>query len=266
MIQVQLPAPSGAIDLNVREFGSGEERMLILHGGAGPASVYAFAEKLADSRSAHVIVPTHPGFEGTPRPEALRSVASLAGLYAELLRDRALTNVTIIGNSIGGWIAAELALMQPERVGAAVLVGAVGIHVEGHPVPDFFAMNFGEVMQRSYYDPQRFAIDPATLPPERLAAIQANRTALAVYAQTTMEDPTLRTRLTSMRVPTLVLYGEADRIVDPEYARAFGAAISGATFQLLPRTGHLPQLETPDELLRVIGDFVRGSAIAPVTR
>jgi pimeloyl-ACP methyl ester carboxylesterase len=70
-----------------------------------------------------------------------------------------------------------------------------------------------------------------------------------------MADPTLHGRLSGVTVPTLVVWGEADRIVDPEYGTAFAAAIPGAQFQLLAETGHMPQLESPDLLLQAVAAF-----------
>jgi pimeloyl-ACP methyl ester carboxylesterase len=253
MIRLSTPA-IGTVDLDLREYGSGSRTYLVLHGGAGPSSVYGFAELLA-AGSARVIVPTHPGFEATSRPEQLNGVAALADVYAALLERLALTDVTVVGNSVGGWIAAELSLRAPNRIGAVVLVGAVGIVVDGHPIPDFFAMNFDEVRQRSYYDPQRFGFDPSALPPERFVMLQSNRAALTAYAGQSMQDATLRARVANLRVPVLVLYGEADRIAEPEYGRAFAEAIPNAQFTILPRSGHLPQLETPEELLAAVVAF-----------
>src|SRR4051812_3912336 len=104
--------------------GSGR-RFLLLHGGGGPLSVAAFAERLATGN--RVITPTHPGFGGTERPDALRTVRGLAELYATLLDELQLADVTVIGNSLGGWIAAELALLHSPRVSRLILVDAVGI-------------------------------------------------------------------------------------------------------------------------------------------
>jgi pimeloyl-ACP methyl ester carboxylesterase len=88
----------------------------------------------------------------------------------------------------------------------------------------------------------------------------ANRAALAVYAGTRMADPSLRARLTAIGYPTLVAWGDADQIVDPDYGRAFAAAIPGARFLLLPGTGHLPQLETPQLLFQAVWDFAAAPA------
>ncbi|MEV6413352.1 alpha/beta hydrolase [Kribbella sp. NPDC051718] len=229
--------------------------ILLLHGGGGPQTVAGFAELLAADH--HVIAPTHPGFGGTARPDDLTTIAGLAELYADLLDELELDDVTVVGNSIGGWIAAELALLRADRLKAVVLVDAVGIEVDGHPVVDFFALDFPTIAKLSYFDPEKFRIDPAALPPAAQEVLAGNRATLAVYASE-MTDPTLRGRLAGIKVPTHVIWGDCDRIVDTEYGRAFAEAIPGATFEVLKNTGHLPQLESPDALAsavrRVAGD------------
>ena len=106
---------------------------VLLHGGAGPQSVGAFADLLAETEHACVITPTHPGFGGTPRPATLATIRGLAALYVALLDELDLADVTVIGNSIGGWIAAEMALLGSPRIARLVLVDATGIEVPGHP-------------------------------------------------------------------------------------------------------------------------------------
>lgn len=125
----------GPVELTVDERGEGQAS-LVLHGGAGPQSVEAFAQLLAESGRNQVLVPTHPGFGGTFRPKGLDSVAGLAALYIGLLDDLGLEDATIIGNSVGGWIAAEMALLGSPRISRMVLLDAVGIEVEGRSVAD----------------------------------------------------------------------------------------------------------------------------------
>ena len=244
----------GPVAVTVDERGAGHP-VLLLHGGGGPQSVAGFADLLSTAAHAHVLTPTHPGFGGTPRPAGLDSIAGLAALYAALLDRRDQRDVTVVGNSIGGWIAAELALRAPTRLSSVVLVDAVGIAVPGHPVVDFFSLTLDQVAQLSYHDPAAFRVDPAALPAAAQAIMAGNRAALAVYGGTSMADPTLRHRLAGITVPTLVLWGASDRIVDPAYGHAYAAAVPGARFQVLTATGHLPQIETPEQLLRAIWDF-----------
>ena len=243
----------GQVDVSVAEFGSGQP-FLLLHGGAGPQSVTGFAEKFAAAHDVRVLIPTHPGFGGTVRPEALTGVSGLAALYQALLDQLDLSDVTVIGNSIGGWITAEIALLKSPRVSGIVLIDAVGIEVPGRPVADFFSLTMDQVFQLSFHNPETFRIDPTTLPPAAQAIAAGNRAAIAVYAGATMADPTLAGRLGSLEIPTLVLWGQSDGIVDVEYGRAYAAAIPTARFQLLPDTGHSPQQETPDQVVHAIWD------------
>jgi pimeloyl-ACP methyl ester carboxylesterase len=234
---------------------------LVLHGGGGPQTVTGFADLLAAEHPAHVITPIHPGFGGTPRPDAFTSIGQLAQLYVALLDRLNLNDVTVVGNSIGGWIAAEMALLETTRISSIELVDAVGIEVPGHPVVDFFALTFPEVAQRSYYEPDRFLIDPSTMTAQQQAVMAGNRAALSVYAgDTSMMDLTLRERLSAVALPIRVIWGDHDRIADPDYGRAYANAIPNAEFILLTETGHMPQLETPKRLVPAVWDFAHAHA------
>jgi pimeloyl-ACP methyl ester carboxylesterase len=252
-------ADVGPVDLTVDDRGDGPP-FLLLHGGAGPQSVAGFADLLVNTRGARVITPTHPGFGGTPRPDALNSVARLAALYVELLAQLELRDVAVFGNSIGGWIAAEVALQDPSRLRSLVLAAASGIEVPEHPLVDFFNMTPDELAQLSYHDPDKFRIDPSTLPPAIREAMPGNRAAVAAYGGTSLSDPTLLSRLGGITTPTLVVWGESDGMLDADYGRTYAAAIPGSDFHLLKASGHVPQIETPDQLLEVVWEFVDADA------
>src|SRR5580692_7929706 len=100
----------GPVPVTLTERGDGRP-FLLLHGGAGPQSVDGFADLMAETHQVRVLTPIHPGFAGTPRPASLTSPAGLAALYFELLERLDLEGVTVIGNSMGGWMAAEMALL-----------------------------------------------------------------------------------------------------------------------------------------------------------
>jgi len=226
----------------------GTKPYLLLHGGGGPATVAGFAALLADKKQARVIVPTHPGFQGTPRPEALASVGALARLYLDLLASLDLRDVTVVGNSMGGWIAAEMALANNGRLGAIVLVNAVGVVVPEHPVADVSKLTPPELAKLSFHNPE--LMKP---PPGAPSGPSPNIPALLAYAGLKMNDPTLLDRLAKITLPTQILWGESDRVVTPDYGRAFARAIPNARFTLLPEAGHLPQIEAPQRLLEAIG-------------
>lgn len=247
-------AGSGTVELTVEQRGDGQP-FLVLHGGAGPQSVSAFAELLAHKDRNRVITPTHPGFGGTVRPEGLHSIAGLATLYGCLLEDFALEDVIVIGNSVGGWIAAEMALRGSPRITGIVLVDAVGIEVDGHPVADVSGLSVPEIQALSFHDPSPFRADPGAIPDAQKTIIATNAAALAAYVGgPAMCDPTLVGRLGGIAIPTLVLWGESDQIVVPDYGRAYATAIHGARFEVLPATGHMPQMETPELVLQAMWD------------
>jgi pimeloyl-ACP methyl ester carboxylesterase len=241
--------------LQISEYGDGHRFVLLLHGGAGPTSVDAFAQTLAADRDVRVVVPTHPGFAGTDRQPGIDTIGDIAALYDALLNELGAMDATVIGNSIGGWIATELALLGNDRLVRLALVDAVGLRVDGHPVADFFALDFDRLAELSYADPDRYRIDPSALPPAAQQAMAASREALRDYAGTSMVDETLAHRLGGIGVPTLVVWGDHDRIVDEHVGRAYAAAIPGARFVLLEGTGHLPQLERPERLLGALDGF-----------
>ena len=242
--------PSVLDELTVTDAGVGPV-VLLLHGGAGPISVAGFADLLVAS-GRRVITPVHPGFSGTPFHNGTTDVPGLAALYAAVLDELDLAGVTVVGSSLGGWIAAELALLAPERIRTLVLIDAIGIDVPGHPVADVPSLTRDEITDLAFHDADRFRIDPATLPPEAQAAMAADGVALGAYTAGSPVDPTLAGRLAGITVPTLVLWGVSDGIVDPGYGQAYAAAIPGARFELIPVAGHQPQLEAPEPTLRAI--------------
>jgi pimeloyl-ACP methyl ester carboxylesterase len=247
MTPLSSPADLEIGDIPLRLGGSdGTRTYLLLHGGAGPASVATFGELLATREHARVLVPTHPGFDGTPRPATVASAADLARLYVGLLNQLDARDVTVVGNSLGGWVAAEIALLHSPRVSSAVLVDAVGAEVPGEPVADVRALTPQELVARSFHDPARFPAGPA---PELVAA---NMAALYTYGGPTMTDPTLLDRLHRLDLPVHVVWGAADRIVTPAAGRALADAVPGARLTVLPDAGHLPQVEAPERLLAAI--------------
>lgn len=226
---------------------------LVLHGGGGVATVRGFADLLAERTHARVLVPTHPGFGGTPRSAELATTRDLAVAYVALLDELDLVDVTVIGNSFGGWVAAEIALCDSPRVSGAVIVDGIGIEVDAHPMTGVAGVAPADLAKLSFHDPAKAPRPPAgggSGPSPDVAA-------LIGYAGPTMSDPTLIERLAGLEVPVQVVWGESDGIVSPAYGKAYADAMPLSTFTTLPRAGHLPQLEAPEELLGAITDLGR---------
>ncbi|MFE0523598.1 alpha/beta fold hydrolase [Streptomyces sp. MBT33] len=232
--------------------------VLVLHGGGGPATVAGLAQHFS-SAGAPTIAPVHPGWDGTPRPDWCTGIDDLALTYLHLLEDNDLTDVVVVGSSLGGWIAAEMAVRDNAgRVGGLVLIDAVGIHVESEPITDFFALDPRAAAEYSWHDPDRFYADPATLPAEELARRQGNMATMRLLAgDPYMHDPKLMRRLGRVRQPALLVWGESDRIVTPEYGAAYAKAFGNGRLEVVPEAGHLPHVEQPDATFALIDAWLR---------
>jgi pimeloyl-ACP methyl ester carboxylesterase len=247
---------SETLRLSFTDQGEGRP-FLLLHGGAGPASMSGLGGVL--SKNARALIPTHPGFNGQPRPDSFARIDDLVLAYLALIERLDLKNVVVVGNSVGGWIAAELALRKSPRIVGIVLLNAVGIDTgdTGSSIVDPMKLEPAERAAMSFHAPDRFAIVPSG--PEAAAAMANNQRTLRVYAgEPFMHEPTLRSRLAQISVPALIAWGESDRIVDVNYGRLYASSIPGARFELISEAAHFPQIERLDEVVRLIGDFTSG--------
>lgn len=257
MTTIKLPT---GLELNVQEFGENTEgtAVLMLHGGAGPRTMAGFAAAM--SEHVYVIAPTHPGFDGTARPHWLESIGDLATAYLDLLDALDLTTVMVIGNSVGGWIAAEMALRDNhKRLGALVLINAVGIHAyrPENRVLDVRTINPTEIGKLSFAN-EALRPDFSTMTDEQRAAAAANQKTLALYGgEHFSHDPKLRGRLHRVTLPTLVIWGEQDGIAPLDYGRGYAKSFENGHFTPIPDAGHLPQLEQTAATIGAVFDFVK---------
>ncbi|MEU0029147.1 alpha/beta hydrolase [Streptomyces sp. NPDC006335] len=244
------------LPLTLSEAGTGRP-VLVLHGGGGPATVAGLAHHL--SRTAHTITPVHPGWDGTHRPAWLTGIDDLALAYLHTLRERRLSDVLVVGSSLGGWTAAEMALRDTGGViTGLVLIDAVGVRVDTEPITDFFALDARGVAEHSWHDPDRYHLDPADIPVEELARRQANMATMRVLAgDPYMHDPALLSRLGQIQVPALLLWGESDRVVTPAYGAVYADAFGDGRLEVIPKAGHLPQIEQPDATFALIDEYLR---------
>ena len=258
MRDVSSPLTVCGVLLEVVERGRGRT-ILWLHGEEGPHPGAPVLDLLA--AHGHVLAPSHPGFGHSPDAPAIDTVDDLAYLYLDLLADQGRRDVVVIGCSLGGWIAAEMAVRSTERLARLVLVGPLGIKVgdrETRDIPDIFALHPEEVGSLLYHDPERARVDYTRLSDDQLTVIARNREATALYAwEPYFHNPKLPQRLHRITVPTLLLWGADDRFVTAgSYGAAYRDAIPGARLQTIDRAGHFPHLEAPDALVARIRTFL----------
>lgn len=246
------------VRLEIVERGHGRP-ILWLHGEEGLDPETPFLDLLAGH--GRVIAPSHPGFGHSPDAGDIDSVDDLAYLYLDLLAERDARDAVVMGASLGGWIAAELAVKCTARLGRLVLVAPLGIKVgdrETRDIPDIFALDPDEVLRLQYAEPSRAAVDYTALSEDRVTVIARDREATALYAwEPYFHDPKLRQRLHRIDVPTLLLWGAQDRFVGAgAYGAAYRAAIPGARLETIDRAGHFPHLEQPEAFVGRVRAFL----------
>jgi pimeloyl-ACP methyl ester carboxylesterase len=243
------------------ERGAGRP-LLFLHPGIGIEPTAAALDRLA--ARARVLAPVHPGFGRSEQPKSFDTVDDLAYFYLDLLDELDLRDTVVVGVSFGGWIAAEMAIKSTARISHLVLANAVGIKVgdrETRDIVDIYAIPEKEFVELAYFDPAVGTHDYKAMPDGEVLAAARNREATARYAWSPyMHDPKLRGRLHRIRVPTLLLWGTADRILSEPYGRAYAAAIPAARFEPIERAGHFPHLEQPQLFADKVFAFVEGKS------
>ncbi len=250
------------VSLEVMAAGKGPP-LLFLHGGDYFAQHREFFAKLA--RRWRVMVPRHPGFGGSGRPDGFRTVHDLAYLYLDLLDTQDFGKAVLVGSSFGGWIALEMGVRCLERIGRLVLIDTVGVKFGGREerdIADIYALPQQELLRRTFFDPARAAPDYSRLGDDEASAVARDRQATALYGwRPYMHNPGLRQWLRRVRVPTLVIWGESDGIVAPEYGEKLCRSLPDARFLPIPKAGHYPQIEQPGQVADAIDDFARAEVL-----
>src|SRR5438132_749826 len=233
--------------------------LLFLHGGDYVAQNRAFLDRLA--RRFRVVAPRHPGFGTTPRPAWFRSIHDIAYLYLDLIDRLDLRDAMLVGSSFGGWVALEIAVRSPARIGRLVVIDSLGLKFGGREerdIADLYALPADEVLRRSFTDPARFVPDYATLDDAELQAIAHDREATALYGwKPYMHNPALARWLHRIAVPSLVLWGAKDGIVVPAYGEKLAAALPNSRFERIAGAAHYPQIEQPAAVADQIAGFAQ---------
>jgi pimeloyl-ACP methyl ester carboxylesterase len=238
----------------ISDTGAGRP-MLLLHGGGGPGTMFGLSQAL--NKNARVLLPTHPGFEGTARPARFDSVKILARFYVDLLEALHLDDVILIGSSVGGWIAAEMAIAGAGRIKGLVLMNAVGIDVPGEAIADVSGLTPPALARLAHHNPELMLANLPPMTPERMAIRMANFAALVAYGHgPTTVDPELRAKLATVQAPALVVWGESDRIVSPAYGKSFADAFANGKYIAIAEAGHLPHIEQAARVHAQLDDFI----------
>ena len=250
---------AAGVRIRLRRGGSGPP-LLVLHGELGVPGWLRAWDLLAERFTVHV--PSLPGFGESARPEWIAGVRDLAAWVTWFVRDLGLPQpLPVVGSSLGGWIAAEIATVNPAIFSRMVLVAPAGLRPHEGQVWDYFVHSNQEAVARSFHDPKK-APELARLhgeswTAEHEARAEANREMAArLIWKPYLMSHTLEPLLRGVATPTLVLWGREDAIIPVNTGQRFVKAIPGAIAHVLERCGHLPEVERPDEFAEAALKFL----------
>lgn len=247
------------ISLETLEAGRGSP-LLFLHGMAGAAASREAIALLGETH--HVIAPSHPGYGASARPPGFDSIDDLAYLYLDVIERVAAEEgpVTVVGCSIGAWVAAEAAVRSQASVSALVLSTPLGIKVGGvldRDILDLYSHSPEAIRGALYHDPEFGVIDFSAMADEELEQHFKNLESTAMYGwKPYMHNPKLLGRLGRITVPTLIVRGRSDTFLSESLPLAYRDAIPGAALCTVELAGHEPEREQPTQFTRVVSEFL----------
>ena len=234
--------------------------LLYLHGALGVSAWMPFMERL--SRRFDVIVPDHPGYGASDTPDWLDNIGDLAYFYLDAIKQLGLSSVHLAGASLGGWIAAEIAVRDCHPLKSLTLTAPVGIHVKGLSKGDIFMWSREQFLHNLAHDPKVAEAMLALPVSEQQQFIDMkNRLATAKLGwQPRLYNPHLANWLHRISVPTLLVWGDDDKVVPPGYGPAFRDLIPGARLEVFANCGHIPHTEYTEEWVAKVAGFMEGVA------
>ena len=243
--------------------GGKGEPLLILHDEMGHPGWLQYHEALAQHHTLYI--PSHPGFAQSERLDWIMTMRDLAGWYLQALEGLGLGPLNVVGLSLGGWLAAEMAAMCPHQFKRLVLVGAPGIRPPSGEIFDMFLSVATEYITNSFLDPANVPEIQQLLPdeptPEQVETWEvAREESCRLTWKPYMYDPALPPLLGRLRdLPTLIVWGREDAIVPLSVAEAYRQSISGSRLAVLDNCGHHPEVEKSQEFVRLVQEHLTGN-------
>lgn len=229
--------------------------LVFLHGGGGMPVVLPFMEKLAQRFD--VIVPDHPGYGQSDEPAWLENIHDVAYFYLDFLAHLKLEHAVLVGHSMGGWMAMEIAVRNTSRIASLVLLSAAGIAAPGAEPADIFLLSPEDTIRHLFHDP-RLAEERLAIPltPEAIDLGLKNRHTTARLAwEPRLHDPFLPKWLHRIDVPVAIVWGKEDRLLPVGIAHELKRLLPQAELKIYERCGHSPHVEKADEFCDLVVRF-----------
>jgi pimeloyl-ACP methyl ester carboxylesterase len=246
---------AGGTKLYVKRAGRGRP-VLVLHHETGTLDDLPFYDALAANQQ--VIVPHHPGYSRSERPDWMRSVRDIAVVYRGLLSELKVAKPALVGLGFGGWIAAEMATMAPADLSHLVLVGAMGIKPPQGDILDLAVTGYIDYTRAAFHDQKAFdrvyGAEPSVDQLEMwdICREMSFRIAWKPY----MYSQTLPYLLKSMRAPALVVWGDDDKVVPISAGKRYLESLPDAHLEIVRSCGHAVDMEQPEALAKLVTNFI----------
>jgi pimeloyl-ACP methyl ester carboxylesterase len=234
--------------VHLRRGGKGDP-LLFLHGASGAPVVMPFMEKLAQRFD--VLVPEHPGYGKSDEPEWLENIHDMAYFYLDFIKKLSLKNLTLVGSSMGGWMAMEIAVRDTSRLKSLVLVSPAGIAAPGVRAADIFLMP-PEVLVRNLFVDQKLAEARLAAPEDVDASLKNRHTTARLAWEPRLHDPFLPKWLHRIDVPVKIVWGREDKILPVGLGHELKRLLPKAEMHVMDNVGHLPHAERVDEFVDIV--------------
>lgn len=248
----------GGTTVQVLKGGNGAP-LLILHGAGGNPGWLSYHRALAQQYT--VYAPSHPGYDRSSRPEWITTMTDMAHFYRQFIEELGLAPVHVMGSSMGGWLAAELAAMCPPYLKSLILVDAAGIKPQVGEIAEILMVSPDVTKKLRFYDPSQVpdydALVNRQLTPEEQDMQWRNREMTSRLCwKPYFHNPKLPAYLRGVKTPTLILWGKQDAIIPVHCGELYQQALPHATLHVIDRCGHAPALEQPQEFLQTVRAFL----------
>jgi pimeloyl-ACP methyl ester carboxylesterase len=259
-VKAQLVDTKKGTRCRVLEAGSGTP-LVFLHSAGGLLRDNPFLDRLAQRY--HVFAPEWPGYGESTGEDLLEDMLDFALHGWDLVDALGLRQPHLIGHSMGGMIAAEMACLAPREVGKLALAAPAGLWLDEHPIPDIFAALPYQLAELLFHDPQagqQLLTGGADL--SDMEALKefyiASQRRLTMAGKILFPIPNRRLskRLYRLTAPTLILWGAADRLIVPAYAARWTTAIPAARVQMIDAAGHMLPYEQPEAFAAAVAEFL----------
>ncbi|MEE2998099.1 MAG: alpha/beta hydrolase [Pseudomonadota bacterium] len=236
--------------------------LLVLHGEDGFEFDLPLIDNLA--KNFEIVSPRMPGFGKTPLPNSINNMDDISYIWLELMDRLDLQNTTVLGFSVGGWLALEIATKNTSRIARMALTGCVGIKFGGpydRDIEDIYFHNAQDVRELRFHDPEKDPhLDLSGLNKRQAINLARSREAIAkVCWEPYFHNPSLRHRLHRVDVPVHIIWGGKDGMTAPSYGRSLSKALPRGRFATVPGAGHFPHVEQPDRFAAALADFLTGT-------